>query len=147
MQDGRAAALNSKVSIMESHQIEPLMPVFWGVFALALTIVPMILRHRSRLKTMEMMQKLLESGVTPPPEMLDILRQPRMPKTPRHDLHVGVVLLAIAGAMVILAGVLQFNGMGPHGIHPLFAVAFFPGMVGAALIGLWMVNPRRNDPS
>ena len=131
---------------MESHHFDPILPMFWGLFALCLTIVPMILRHQARMKTMEMMRRMLESGVTPPPEMLEVLKQPRMPHSARHDLRIGVVMLAVAGAMVILAGVLQFNGMGPHGIHPLFAVAFFPGMVGAALIGLWMVNPRRNDP-
>ena len=127
-------------------------PMFWGLFALTIIIVKSVLRHRARMRAFDVTRQLVEKGVSVPAEVAEALK-PQIRGgdrqcSPQRDLRGGVILLAIAAAMVVLGVVLQYNGFGPEQmkIHPVIGAAAFPALIGLAMLGLWASNPRRNDP-
>lgn len=70
------------------------------------------------------------------PALVEAIVQDRI--GPYADLRKGIVLLAVAGAFVVLG----FAVGDPDAIRPLAGVAAFPGLVGAAYIAFHFFAPR-----
>jgi hypothetical protein len=116
-----------------------LWPMFWGLFALAIIMARRFTRHRERMKALEMTQRYIESGVTPPDILTKALDpEDRVPKPAETYVLGGLINIAVAVAMVILGVVLSMGSTGKYqdfaAPHPLFGIAAFPALIGLVLL-------------
>ena len=133
---------------------DTLVPVAFFLFLGVIIVMPKWLRSRERQKLMETLKLAYERGQPVPPELVDSVLSPSAEDTPRpgaypvsgvgrqgapdRDLRRGAVLIAIALAIVALAGALGVDG--DNGALPLAGVAAFPGFLGLTFIALWRIN-------
>jgi hypothetical protein len=131
---------------MNDHNLaEILVPiVLFGVVA-AIAITPMIRRSRERMAAIEAIRSLSEKGQATPPELMMVLQQTHRPRPPGGNLRAGVICLAIAGAMLILAlSKYAFSTEADAHLNgSLIGASAFPGLIGLALVGLWSANRRK----
>lgn len=136
----------------DHHDFNILYPMFWGLFALAIVLTRNFFRHRERMRALEVSNRLLEKGLTIPPEMADALKPPvRQPPSAARDLRTGAILLAVAFAMAIMGYMIsKGDPAAPQhamAFHPLYGAAFFPGLIGVVLLGFGLAGgrSRRDD--
>ncbi len=131
---------------MHNHHF--LWPMFWGLFALTIILVRRVTRHRERMRALDMTQRLVEKGVTPPDILMQALQpEPRRPRTRANDLRLGSILLAVAAAMLVMGAVIstgdagRFHGYG--GLNPLLGAAAFPGLIGLVFLTFGLLDRSR----
>ena len=125
------------------HEYHFLWPMFWGLFALAIVLTRRFTRHRERMRALDVAQQFAEKGVAAPDVLTQALApEPRRPCSPRNDIRTGAILLAVAGALIVMGFVLSADDLGRFhgGLHPLFGAAAFPGLIGLVLIGFGLTG-------
>lgn len=123
-----------------------LWPMFWGLFALAIVLARRFTRHRERMRALEVVQQFAEKGLAAPEVLNQALApEPRRPCSPTNDIRTGAILLAVAGALIVMGFILSADDLGRFhgGIHPLFGAAAFPGLIGLVLIGFGLTGRGR----
>lgn len=114
-------------------------PMFWGLFALAIILTRRFTRHRERMRALEVAERLAAQGVAAPEVVSKALeREPRPPRSPMNDIRVGAILIAVSLGMIVLGYVLSVDdirsGHEP-GLNALYGAAAFPGLIGLVLLG------------
>ena len=90
-----------------------------------------------------MAERFAERGVTAPEILTQALqREPTRPVGGDHYVLGGMINIAVAMAMCIMAFVLASNDQRP-GIYPLFGAAAFPALIGVVLLGFGLVKRGR----
>ena len=119
------------------HNVLIVMIVFGGLTAIVglSLFIPSYFQAQKRKTILKTVELFSARNQPVPPEIMDSLVGERR-AAPEADLRRGVVLLSIALAMAVL-GMLMNN-------HPLIGVAAFPGLIGAAFIGLHVYTARRS---
>jgi hypothetical protein len=127
---------------MHDHAFGMLWPIFWALFGLAFWLVTVILRHRARMKKLEMVRSLAEKGVAIPPELSAALApEPRREPTPEGDVRAGLIMLAAAAGLAIMGTIIIFVMDRPA--WPIYGAASFPALIGLVLLGLGMAKLKR----
>ena len=95
--------------------------------------------YRSNAERQKTLRLAIEKSDTLPPEFLEGLKSlQKRPKTPANDVRAGLILIAIAIALVAL------DALGhSYMIGKLSGVAAFPGFIGVALLILGIVGSRK----
>lgn len=108
------------------------------VFASIVLIVamPFYFRHRNRRVIYEAIRISVEKTGEADPKLISAITNDAI--GPNADLRRGVLLLALAAAL----GVIGYFAGGEFLDLPLWSVAFLPGLIGAAYIGLHFFVPR-----
>src|SRR4051812_37231044 len=114
---------------MHEHSLaEILVPISVFLMVAAIVIVPIFIRSQERKAAIEAIRRMAEQGVTPPAELMAIIKQTDRPRAPDHDLKIGLVAMAISAAMITLA-VVRFvlsSDPAPHIREGLVGAAAFP---------------------
>jgi hypothetical protein len=120
-------------------------PMFWGLFALAIILTRRYTRHRERMRALEVAERLAVQGVAAPEVVSKTLeREPRPPRSPMNDLRAGAILIAVSIGMLILGFILTADGHGgDSGFHPLYGVAAFPGLIGLVFLGFGLASRNK----
>ena len=117
-----------------------------GVFAVigVFSVVPVTVwavsayRHKTMKATAEVMKAMVEKGETLTPETIRALGV--RPKRKHDDLRLGLILIAVAIAMIFLGGAIPEKEA-----QTVFAgFAMFPLLVGLVYLGLWTFIGRKN---
>ncbi|MGD2131829.1 MAG: DUF6249 domain-containing protein [Maricaulaceae bacterium] len=121
-----------------------------GIFGAIAGIVWIVQAYgsRTRREIQETVRTAIQSGQNLTPETIRALGV--KPTSKGWDLRWGVVLLAIAAAMITLAATIplehELGGVADGGvIWPLVGSAAFPGFVGVALVLLYYFGPKNPD--
>jgi len=111
-----------------------------GVFGVVPAIVWAIsaYRHKTMKATTEVMKAMVEKGETLTPETIRALGI--RPKRKHGDLRTGLVLIAIAVAMMFFGGVIPEK----EAQQVFGGLAMFPLLVGLVYVGLWAFISRKN---
>jgi hypothetical protein len=96
-------------------------------------------RYKSHAETLKVLDTMASRGDTITPELVSTLGVRRRPK--HADLRLGLVLLAIAAAMLFSAGLIPDDE--PQIV--LTAFASFPFLIGLVYIGLWFGVSRKSQ--
>jgi pentatricopeptide repeat protein len=150
---GRRAATTSDHARLNVEDV--LIPIIFFIFLGAVILLPKWMRMREREKALEVMKAMSEKGVSPDPALLEVLqseawRNPDrmasmiMPLSQR-DLRGGSILIAVAVALVVLAGILYAAGGERHAPYVLLGVSAFPGLIGLTRLGFWWAARARRD--
>ena len=113
-----------------------------GFFAMIVLIValPTYFRTKERAKLHETLRVAYERGQPVDPAIIQaIQRGEKVRATPERDLRVGVILIAVALAMVTLGATI---GRIEHdeATWIMGAMAAFPGFIGLAFLGFWLAK-------
>jgi hypothetical protein len=110
----------------------------------AIIIAGRYFKSRERLKMQEIIRLAIERGQPLPPEVIDAISRDATPRpSPRRDLRVGIVWIAVAAGMIVFAYALGY-GPAPDAFWPLVGLAAFPGFIGVALVIMALLN-RHTD--
>lgn len=122
------------------HEYRFLWPMFWGLFALAIILTRRFTCHRERMRALEMAERFAEKGIAAPEIVSRALERPdRSSANPEHFILGGMINIAVAAAMCIMAYVLASDD-NRQGIYPLFGAAAFPGLIGIVLLGFGLTK-------
>ena len=118
------------------HNVLVVMIVFGSITAIvALSLfIPSYFRAQKRHTILKTVELFSARNQPVPPEIMDSLVGEKS-APPEADLRRGVILLSIALALIVLGMLMD--------IHPLIGVAAFPGLIGAAFIGLHFYAVKR----
>jgi len=128
-----------------------LVPAIVFTFVASIIIIPRVLRSAERARMHETIRRLHESGEPMPPEMLDALRGAGVSgpteilqsfNSPDAELRRGLILIAVAIAMVILGLVLDAGGRRYEPVWPIIGAAAFPGLIGVASLIMWRLSGK-----
>lgn len=126
------------------HHFHPGWPFLWVALVFAFIIVMRLFRHREQLRAIDAARRLAEADKPLPPELVEALKRRPLREGPDRDLRGGIILLAVAVGVAIMATVFSYNGMGPPGrIHPMYGGAAFLALIGLTLLGLWRFGRDR----
>lgn len=108
------------------------------IFASIVLIVamPFYFRHRNRRVIYEAIKISVEKTGEADPKLISAITHDAI--GPNADLRRGILLLAFAAALFVIGVAAQ----GEFADLPLWAIAFLPGLIGAAYIGLHFFVPR-----
>jgi len=117
---------------------EVLVPI--ALFALPAVIVWAVAsyRYKSMKATTEVMKTMVEKGDSLTPETIKALGI--RPKRRHGDLRTGLILIAIAVAMIFLGGAIPEK----EAQQVFGGFAMFPLLVGLVYVGLWTFISRKN---
>jgi archaellum biogenesis protein FlaJ (TadC family) len=119
-----------------------LVPLFSIIFIAAVILVPQILRTAERMTLIATARRASERGETLPLQLLETLKAEEESKpTPERDLRRGAVLVAVALAFIILAGLVEADD--GRVVFPLIGFAAFPGLIGLVYIAFWFANRNK----
>lgn len=113
-----------------------LMPVF-------IVGIVMYFGSRNRAAVLETVRAATQSGQQLSPETIRALGMPK--RKSGGDIRWGIVLIAIAIAVVIFGWSITSIADEPEGLRVAFGIASFPGLVGIALIAMGVFMKSRND--
>ena len=112
------------------------------VFAsiVAIVIGPFYLRTREKQRLLDTLRVAYERGQPLPPEMIQNLQLGEKPRpSPERDLRVGVVLVAVALAMITLGAVIG-QVESEEALYIFSGAAAFPGFIGLAFLAFWLAK-------
>ena len=122
--------------------VEVLVPL--GVFLMVVLIVsiPAYFKSREKREMQATVRAAIAQGQSLPPELIESLTQETVKKSSGHrDLRVGVIWLAIAIGISILAWMIGFEE--GEAVYPLIGMAAIPGCIGVAFIILSVFNKNK----
>ena len=120
---------------------EVVVPIGFLLFLAAIILVPPYLRSREKLRLHETLRMAYDKGQPVPPEMIEALQADKARPSPDRDLRRGIILLAIAGALVffgfMMNGIAETEG---HAFWPIVGSAAFPGFIGLGYLAFWATS-------
>jgi Na+/H+ antiporter NhaD/arsenite permease-like protein len=120
-----------------------LVPIAVFVMIAVIVVVPRYLRSLERQKMAETLRAAIEKGQPLPPEMINMLTADvKPPPSPQRDLRRGMLLLAVALALVVM-GLLVGQGE-PDATYPMIGLAAIPGFIGLAFIAMSRLGRDRS---
>lgn len=124
-----------------------LVPLGFFAFIAAIIVIPLTLRAQERARMHETLRRLHESGEPLPPGLLDVLRAGPAPmatsfNSPENELRRGLILIAVALAMVVLGFLIDVGDHYYNVIWPLVGAAAFPGLIGVASLIMWKLGSK-----
>lgn len=116
--------------------VEVLVPL--GLFAIAPLIVWAVCAYRFKTKkaVMGLLETMTQKGETITPQTIYALGI--RPRSQHSDLRTGIILLALAIALLLSAALLPEDAQ-----RALAGISVFPMMIGLAYIGLWVFIGRK----
>ncbi len=117
-------------------EVAILVPLIVFASIVAIVAMPFYFRHRNRRVIYEAIRISVEKTGEADPKLISAITHDSI--GPNADLRRGVLLLALALALGVIG---RFAG-GELLELPLWSVAFLPGLIGAAYIGLHFFVPR-----
>ena len=120
-------------------------PISFFAMIVAVVALPVYFRTKERTKLHETLRVAYERGQPVDPALIDAISRSDKPRpSAERDLRVGVILLAVALAMVTMGLALNDVSDG-HTLPGLAATAALPGFIGLAFIAFWLA--KRGDRS
>lgn len=120
-----------------------LVPIAVFVMVAVIVVVPRYLKSLERQKMAETLRAAIEKGQPLPPEMINVLTADvKPPPSPQRDLRRGMILLAVALALVVM-GLLIGQGE-PDATYPMIGLAAIPGFIGLAFIAMSRLGRDRS---
>ena len=110
---------------------------FFGVIPLTVWALS-VYRHKTMRATTEVMKAMVEKGDILTPETIRSLGV--RPRRKHGDLRTGLILIAIAVAMIFLGGAIPEE----EAQQVFGGFAMFPLLVGLVYVGLWTFIGRKN---
>ncbi len=110
---------------------------FFGVIPLTIWIVSLY-RARSHAKSMEVVDKMIDRGDVINEETVKALGG--RPLSPHRDLKTGMILIAIAIALVIFGNVIPDDD---EAVRIMLGIAAFPFLVGLVYSVFWFMFDRK----
>jgi hypothetical protein len=125
--------------------VEILVPIAFFAMIAAIVLVPGWLRSREKERLHETLRLAYEKGQPVPPEMIEALQTDKARPAPDRDLRRGVIMLAVAAALVVVGLMfgLTEHGADGHMVWPFIGIAAFPGFIGLGYIGFWLASRNR----
>lgn len=118
-------------------------PIAVFVMVAVIVVVPRYLKSLERQKMAETLRAAIEKGQPLPPEMINVLTADvKPPPSPQRDLRRGMILLAVALALVVM-GLLVGQGE-PDATYPMIGLAAIPGFIGLAFIAMSRLGRDRS---
>lgn len=115
--------------------LEILIPLTFFAMIAAIAIGPRYLKSLERRKMADTLRAAIEKGQPLPPEVINLMAADvKPPPSPQRDLRRGMILLAVALALVVM-GLLIGQGE-PDATYPLIGMAAIPGFIGLAFIAM-----------
>lgn len=119
-------------------------PISFFAMIVAVVALPVYFRSKERMRLHDTLRAAYERGQPVDPAIIQaIQRGERIRPSAERDLRVGVVLLAVALAMVTMGYALNDLSDG-HTLPSLAAAAAFPGFIGIAFLAFWAAKRGRN---
>jgi len=115
-------------------------PISFFAMIVAVVALPAYFRTRERMRLHDTLRAAYERGQPVDPALIQaIQRGEKVRATPERDLRVGVILIAVALAMITLgATISRFEH--DEGIWVMGAMAAFPGFIGVAFLAFWLAK-------
>jgi hypothetical protein len=117
--------------------VEVLVPL--GLFAMIVAVValPAYFKTRERTRLHDTLRVAYERGQPVDPALIEMIQRGEKARpTAERDLRVGVVLIAIALAMITLGSVIGYHE-DEDAFSIMSGVAAFPGFIGLAFLAFW----------
>ena len=116
---------------------EVLIPLAFFAMIVAVVALPSYFKTRERTRLHDTLRVAYERGQPVDPALIEMIqRGEKIRPTAERDLRVGVVLIAIALAMVTLGSVIGYHE-DEDALHIMSGVAAFPGFIGLAFLAFW----------
>jgi len=113
-------------------------PIAFFAMIVAVVALPVYFRSKERMKLHDTLRAAYERGQPVDPAIIEaIQRAERVRPTAERDFRIGVILLAVALAMVTIGAVTSDISDG-HSLRGMVAAAAFPGFIGLAFLGFWL---------
>ena len=122
---------------------ETLIPITLFLMPVFIVGIVMYFGSRNRAAVLETVRAAAQAGQQLSPETIRALGMPRRNKG--GDIRWGIVLIAIAVAVVIFGWSITSIADEPEGLRVAFGIASFPGLVGIALIAMGTLMKPKND--
>jgi len=121
-------------------------PVAFFGMIVAVVALPAYFRSKERMRLHDTLRAAYERGQPVDPAIIQaIQRGERIRPTAERDLRVGVILLAVALAMVTMGYALNDVSDG-HTMISIGAAAAFPGFIGLAFLAFWLAKRGNSSP-
>ena len=118
--------------------MEDLIPLAGILMIVALVLGPIWLgtRYKSeeRARMHETLRRAFDKGQPIPPEIVDTLAQDKPRPTPERDFRVGVILIAVAIAMLVLGWTIYAIEDEAEALAAFGGMAAFPGLIGLVFL-------------
>lgn len=137
---------------MNAFEMAPaiFVPMIFFTFVAVIIVVPLVVRSQDRARVQETIRRYQQSGQEPPAELLAAVgggsNVITLLNRPQAELRRGLVLIAVAIALVILGLVIDLGDDHHDVIWPLVGAAAFPGLIGLASLIMWRVG-LKNPPA
>ena len=118
-----------------------------GFFAMIVAVValPVYFRSKERAKLHDTLRIAYERGQPVDPAIIAAIQQgERIRPTAERDLRVGIILIAVALAMITM-GLVTNDISDGHSLPGMAAAASFPGFIGLAFLAFWLA--KRGSPA
>ena len=116
---------------------EVLIPLAFFAMIVAVVALPIYFRTKERTKLHDTLRIAYERGQPVDPAIIAAIQQgEKVRPTAERDLRAGIILLAIAAALVTL-GLVIGHHEGDDGAYIMAGIAAFPGFIGVAFLAFW----------
>ncbi len=96
---------------------------------------------QKRKATLSTIEEAIRAGQTLDPDTVRALGMPR--KDSNGDLKSGLILIAVAAALVVLGWTVGMAGGEEEAIYIMPAIAAFPGFIGLVLVGFGLLGRKK----
>ena len=115
-------------------------PISFFAMIVAVVALPIYFRSKERMKLHETLRAAYERGQPVDPAIIEAIQRGEKGRpSPERDLRVGVILLAVALAMITMGFVTNDISDG-HSLPGMAAAAAFPGFIGLAFLAFWLAK-------
>ena len=122
---------------------EVLVPLAFFAMIVAIVALPTYFKTKERTRLHDTLRVAYERGQPVDPALIEMIqRGEKIRPTAERDLRVGIVLIAVALAMITMGAVI---GRVEHdeGLWIMSGVAAFPGFIGLAFLAFWAAKRGR----
>jgi hypothetical protein len=122
-----------------------LVPIALFASIVAIVALPIYFRTKERAKLHDVLRAAYERGQPVDPSIIAALQQGEKARpSPERDLRIGIILIAVALAMITM-GVVTNDISDGHSLRGMAAAASFPGFIGLAFLAFWLA--KRGSPA
>ena len=124
---------------------EVLIPLAFFAMIVAIVALPTYFKTKERTRLHDTLRVAYERGQPVDPALIEMIqRGEKVRPTAERDLRVGIVLIAVALAMVTLGAMIgQVEHDADEGMWIMSGVAAFPGFIGLAFLAFWAAKRGR----